>query len=135
VNTEITKIKALAELSGWVFYDGHCPFCCRWAARLEQVLTRRGFDLAPLQTPWVSECLDLRIPENPSEMLVMTPDGQVFGGGEAVLYLARRIWWAKPLSVLGLTPVGHRLMKKAYRVLAEHRMCLGGACAVQFAKK
>jgi predicted DCC family thiol-disulfide oxidoreductase YuxK len=131
VNTEITKIKEVSDLSGWVLYDANCPYCCRWAARLEKVLTRRGFDLAPLQAPWVNECLDLRVPELPGEMLVLTTDGRLFGGAEGLLFLAHRIWWATPLYLLGLLPVVHRLMIKAYTALARNRMCLGNACAVR----
>jgi predicted DCC family thiol-disulfide oxidoreductase YuxK len=135
VNTEIKRIKEISELRGWVLYDGNCPYCCRWAARLEKVLTRRGFDLASLQSPWVNECLDLRVPEIPGEMLVLTTDGQLFGGAEAMLFLARRIWWATPLYLLGLLPVAHQLMVKAYNTLAQNRMCLGSACAMFPAKK
>jgi predicted DCC family thiol-disulfide oxidoreductase YuxK len=135
VNAEITKIKEVSELCGWVLYDGNCPFCVRWASRLEKVLTRRGFDLAPLQAPWVSECLDLSIPETPGEMLVLTTEAELFGGADGILYLARKIWWAKPLYLLGLLPVAHGFLGKAYKALADNRMCLGNACAVQEARK
>jgi predicted DCC family thiol-disulfide oxidoreductase YuxK len=131
VNTEITKIKELSELSGWMLYDGNCPDCCRWAARLEKVLTRRGFDLASLQAPWVNECLDLRVPEIPGEMLVLTTDGRLFGGAEAMLFLASRIWWATPLYLLGLLPFFHRIMVRAYKTFAGNRLCLANACSMR----
>lgn len=130
MNAEITKIKEVADLRGWVLYDGHCPFCCRWAERVEKVLTRRGFDLAPLQASWVNECLDVAVPEVPGEMLVLTTDGHLYGGADALLYLARHVWWANPISLLGRLSPLHHLMVKAYRAVAAHRMCLGGACPV-----
>ena len=130
MNAEITKIQEIADLQGWVLFDGNCPFCCSCAERLERILTRRGFDLAPLQASWLNECLGLGVPEIPGEMLVLTTNGQLHAGADALLYLARRIWWARPIAFLGRLPPLYHLMVKAYRLIAANRMCLGGACPV-----
>ena len=124
MNTEMTRIKDIHWLQGWVLYDGDCPFCTRWAERFERILTRRGFDVAPLQAPWVRECLDLRLEEPLSEMRVLTPAGRIFGGADAVIFLARAIWWAWPLCALARLPGMHLLVRKSYRWFATRRYCL-----------
>src|SRR6478672_10038025 len=124
----MTKIARALDLNGWVLYDGACPICCSWAARFEKTLTRRGFDLAPLQSPWVSECFDFVLPDHPSEMLVLAADGRVFGGMDAILFIARSTWWAWPLYAIGLVPLLRRALHTAYRLIAAHRMCFRGEC-------
>jgi predicted DCC family thiol-disulfide oxidoreductase YuxK len=94
------------------------------------MLTRRGFDLAPLQTPWVAECFDLALPERPKEMLLLSADGRIFGGMDAILFIARSVWWAWPLYVMGKVPIVRRVLSKGYRWLAAHRMCFGGECPI-----
>jgi predicted DCC family thiol-disulfide oxidoreductase YuxK len=128
VTTEITKLADAAGIRGWVLYDGDCPFCCGWARRFEKVLTRRGFDLAPVQAPWVGECLGLRVEAPLREMRVVTLEGRCFGGADAVLFLARTIWWGWPLVVFGLLPGAKPLLRAGYRWLAAKRKCFGGSC-------
>lgn len=127
MNAGITKLQGIDWLRGWVLYDGDCPFCRRWTERFERTLTRRGFDFAPLQTPWVSECLGLTTPGRWEQMHVLTTDGRDFGGADALLFLARHIWWARPLCALAALPGGRRLLRRGYGWLAAHRPCRDGA--------
>ena len=124
MNSEITKVYDGHWLRGWLLYDGACPSCCRFAALLEKCLTRRGFDLAPLQTPWVSECLDLAEADLLTAVRLVTIDGQVYSGADAILFLARRIWWACPLLLLGTLPRSKALLRRAYAFWAARR-CRG----------
>ena len=130
MNTETTKIAQALDINGWVLFDGDCPLCSAWAARLEAILTRRGFDLAPLQSPWVAECLDLPISDPPGQMLVLSAEGKLFGGMEGILFIARLVWWAWPLHVIALLPIVRRGLHKGYSWIAAHRMCLGGHCTI-----
>ncbi len=59
MNSDITQNNDFVWLRGWIFDDGDSPRCCALAARLERAATRRGYDLAPWQSPWVRERLDL----------------------------------------------------------------------------
>ncbi len=130
MNTEMTKIKDARWLQGWVLYDGSCPSCRRFARLTENLFTRRGFDLAPLQTPWVSECLDLSGEERLSALRVMTVEGKSFTGADALIFLARRIWWAWPLAAAPLIPGALALLRRAYVFYASHRChsdCAGSA--------
>src|SRR5262245_60303576 len=92
------------------------------------MLTKRGFDFAPLQAPWVRECLGPDVVGTLTEMRVFTLDGRLFGGADAVLFLARRIWWACPLGWAGGLPGVRALFRYLYRWLAKRRYCLSGTC-------
>ncbi len=113
-----------SEPRGWVFYDGRCPICRGGAEQFHRVLHTRGFGLAPLQTPWVQTRLGLKSDLSLEEMKVLTHDGHVFGGADALIYLAGQVWWAWPLSVLFRLPGMRRLAWELYRWVARHRYCL-----------
>jgi predicted DCC family thiol-disulfide oxidoreductase YuxK len=115
---------------GWIYYDADCPFCVRWVARVSGPLERRGFRFLPLQTPGSAERLRVAPSELLAQMQLLRPDGQRFGGADAVAEMARQIWWAKPLAALtwlpGVMPLGRRL----YARIAANRHCASGACPV-----
>ena len=129
VKTNTELLNEPPWLRGWVLYDGDCAFCVGWASRVENILTRRGFDLAPLQTPWVVECLGEEAREL-REMKVLTREGQEYGGADAILFLCGRVWWAWPVWLLGHIPAVRFLLRRAYGWIAAKRHCLGtdGAC-------
>jgi predicted DCC family thiol-disulfide oxidoreductase YuxK len=113
-----------ARSRGWVFYDAECSFCTSLARRLEPMLLRRGFHCAGLQEPWVGLVLGLRGEELLSEFRVRKASGEVLGGADALLHLARHIWWAWPLYALGRIPSPRDLLRAAYRWFAARRHCV-----------
>lgn len=113
---------------GWIFYDGDCGFCTAAVKRFEGPFTRRGFRFLPFSMPWVQERLGLRPGQTPDEMRVLTSDHQDFGGADAVIYLARQLWWTWPLFLLAQIPGARRVLHRAYRWVAAHRGCRQGAC-------
>ncbi|HEY0455186.1 MAG TPA: DCC1-like thiol-disulfide oxidoreductase family protein [Verrucomicrobiae bacterium] len=135
MNTEITKIRDIQDLRGWVLYDAECPRCCTWAKRWEAALTRRGFDIAPLQSPWLAECLDMKVANPPAEMLVLTPAGQVYGGADALIFIAQTIWWAVPFAWCAKAPGVRPLLRQCYAWVAAHRKCGSGYCSVTASKR
>src|SRR5262245_7679672 len=118
-------------LQGWVFYDGDCALCRALAGRFEKTLTRRGFDLAPLQASWARECLDLDLSEPLTEMRLLTRDGVQLGGADAILFLSRRIWWAWPLYLIAKLPGSRPVLQAGYRWMAARRHCVGGRCVAR----
>ena len=113
-----------------LLFDGDCPFCRLMVNRWRGTLERRGFELVPLQTEWVRRRLDLPEAELLSEMRVLTPDGRVLGGAAALVHVWGGIWWAWPLWLLALVPGVKWLLDRAYRWVAERRMCLSGVCTL-----
>ena len=118
-----------AERRPWVCYDAECALCVRWAERFRTMLERHGFALKPLQSPAVLALLAIPRDELLSEMRVITRDGSVFGGADALIYLSRVIF--KPLFVLTRFPGVRPLLKTVYRLIARNRSCSAGACRMR----
>ncbi len=108
---------------GWVFYDAQCPMCSRWVSRFTNVLLRRRFLTAPLQRGWVQQLLNIDSNDALTEMRIITAQGTVVGGAAAVVYLAGRIWWARPLAVIANLPGARGMLSRAYRFIARRRCC------------
>jgi len=115
-------VKNAKTPNGWVFYDAHCAFCKGCAGRAERLLGRRGFTIAPLQS--------LSAPDS-DEMRVQLPNGRIFGGADAIITLARRVWWAWPLWLAAQIPGVMPLLRTGYRFIARRRHCIGGACEIR----
>jgi predicted DCC family thiol-disulfide oxidoreductase YuxK len=111
-----------------VLYDADCGFCTRWAWRLMYFAGPRGFHLAPLQAPWVRPALGLSGEELLEELRVLTAGGAIYGGADALLYLAKEVPWARPLAFAGRLPGMMFLMRAAYRWIARHRHTISRTC-------
>ena len=115
-------------MAGWVLYDADCDLCTTWARRSKKLLARRQFVLLPLQTPWVRARLGVPEAQLLTEMRLLRPNGEVFGGANALLEIGRQFWWSWPLAQMGRLPGIHALVVAAYRWVAGHRSCAAGAC-------
>lgn len=113
---------------GWLFFDAECGFCTRIAGWLEPILRRRGFALAPLQNPRVGALLGKSRDELLRELRFLLSDGTQYGGAEAVLAVAREIWWARPLVWLAMIPGIKGAMDAGYRWVAAQRNCATVRC-------
>ena len=122
------------SLRGWILYDAECRSCTSAARRFDRILRRRGFHFLALPTPWVEQRLGLQPGAPLEEMRVVTSDGADFGGADAVIFLARKIWWAWPFYAVAQIPGTHCLIDLVYRWIAAHRGCNQGACAISRSK-
>ncbi|HXW55033.1 MAG TPA: DUF393 domain-containing protein [Candidatus Cybelea sp.] len=129
VNTEITD-RAEGPVRGWIFFDSGCAFCQRWVRRVKPILGPRGFAFAPLEAAPSRPRLGIRPEQLLDEMRVLLPDGRIYGGADAVVALARYLWWAGPLVLAAHLPGFRRVLRFAYRRVALRRHCLEGTCAV-----
>lgn len=102
--------------------------CASLARRFRSPLEARGFGLAALQDPRAQALLNLPPAELLREMRLATAEGEILGGARAVVYLARRIWWAWPLHALSRIPGGMRVLDAGYRWFAVHRTCTERGC-------
>jgi alginate O-acetyltransferase complex protein AlgI len=121
--TEITESSEAKRFRGWIFYDAACSSCRDSALRFESLFAARGFRFEPLQREWVRQRLNLTEEQALEEMRVLTSTGKVFGGAEAVIFLARQIWWAAPLSWFARWPSVQAILDRLYRWIAAHRSC------------
>lgn len=125
----MTDIKGRQASRGWVFFDRDCSICTSLARRFCPTLEKRGFGLAALQDPRVAALLGLPPDQLLREMRVVTAEGKIFGGAEAVVYLSGQIWWAWPVFAAAQLPGVPRILAAGYRWFADHRHCVSGRCA------
>jgi len=114
-------------MNGFILYDGECRMCRNMKRRLEKTFTSRGFVFTPLQ-------LELQPGERPTEMRVRAADGRAFGGADAVLFLARYVWWGRPLRWFAKLPGAKKMLRRIYREIAARRSCDGEACLLPEAR-
>jgi predicted DCC family thiol-disulfide oxidoreductase YuxK len=120
--------ESAASFRGWILYDGDCPSCTASARRFDGIFRRRGFLFLPLQTEWVMQQLGLEPGAALKEMHVLTGAGEDIAGANAVIFLARQIWWAWPFALLAQLPGIHSVLDRGYRWVAAHRGCDDIAC-------
>ncbi len=112
--------------AGQVLYDAECSVCQALALRFAPWLERHGFNIQPLQTPGLRERIGLSPETWMEEMRLLTPDGRLFGGTEALWEIARiampQLWQLR--HVPGIRP----LLAWGYREFARRRRCLNGVC-------
>lgn len=113
---------------GWLFFDVECNFCTRIARCLTPILERRGLAVAPLQDPRVGALLGLSRQELLREMRFLLSDGRQSGGADAVVALAREIWWARPLVWISKIPRMMEILRRAYGWVASRRSCAATVC-------
>lgn len=127
LTSEFTDSKG-RHARGWLFFDAECKFCIRIARWVAPILARRGLALAPIQDPRVAALLGLTRDELLREIRLLLSDGEQFGGADAVVALAREIWWARPLAWLARIPGGTHFLRSLYHRIAIRRSCVGHAC-------
>ncbi len=113
---------------GWLFFDAECRFCTRIARWLTPFLRRRGLGVAPLQDPRVGALLGLSRRELLKELRFLMSDGSQRGGANAVLAVAREIWWARPLLWLSNLPGAMKFLDAGYKWVASRRGCTSERC-------
>lgn len=129
-NTTAMNLKRENTNRGWVFYDGECQLCINAATRFAPMLQRHRFELVPLQSPWTQHRLGLKPGEPLTEMKLLAEDGRIFGGADALLQIAQKVWWAWPLFAFAQLPGAMLLLRANYRWVAANRYCISGQCLI-----
>ena len=119
------------RFSGWILYDDSCGFCRRWVPFWEPVLKRRGFEIAPLQSDWVQQKLQLGAPELLADLRLLLPDGCLISGADVYRHAMRRIWWSWPAYLLSITPGLRKIFDWSYRTFANNRFRVSAACGLR----
>jgi predicted DCC family thiol-disulfide oxidoreductase YuxK len=116
---------------GWLFFDAECVFCTRIARWLAPILRRRGLGVASLQDPRVGALLGMSRRELLKELRFLLSDGTQAGGANAVLAVAREIWWGQPLIWLANLPGMMQALDAGYKWIAARRGCAGAVCVAK----
>src|ERR1700751_3967791 len=128
LSSETTDTKGSRATNGWDFFDRECEICTQLAHRFRGALAKRGFGLAALQDPRAASLLSIPPEEMLREMRVVTTEVSLFGGANAILFLAGQIWWAWPVYFVGRLPGCWWLLDAGYRWFAAHRRCSKQSC-------
>jgi predicted DCC family thiol-disulfide oxidoreductase YuxK len=130
LSAEMTDTKGRHAERGWICFDRDCTICTLLARRFRRTFEKRGFGLAALQDARVAALLALPPDQLLREMRVVTATGKIHGGAEAIVYLAKQVWWAWPFFAAAHIPGGSQILDVGYRWVADHRPCSSGACSV-----
>lgn len=120
----MTDINDIAMPVGLLYYDGTCAFCCRSIDRVRPILARRRVATIPFENGAAE-----------AEMRLRWHDGREFGGVDAAIFLASRIWWGWPLFTFALLPGVRAMLAAGYRHIAANRHCANGQCLLPSARK
>jgi len=115
---------------GWVLYDDSCGFCRRWVPFWAKTLRKRGFDIAPLQSDWVTRSLKVPDVDLLLDLRLLLADGRQVRGADVYRHVMRRIWWAYPLYALSVAPLLRLVFDRAYRTFADNRHRVSRACGL-----
>ncbi len=113
-----------------MLYDGDCGVCSRWVTSWGPALQRRGFAIAPLQSPWVQERTGLPAAHLLSDIRLLRLNGELLQGPEVYRYMLRRIWWGYPLYLLSTVPGFSHVFDWTYRTFARHRTLISSRCGM-----
>ena len=103
----------------WIFYDGQCSFCTTGVRRFAPLMVHYNIGMAPLQDEWVRRRLGMKPGDPLTEMKLLTREGKIAGGVDALLCICREIWWAWPLHVICRIPPIYRMCQRFYRWFAR----------------
>jgi predicted DCC family thiol-disulfide oxidoreductase YuxK len=114
--------------AGWILYDDSCGFCRRWIPFWEKTLQKRGFEIAPLETDWVREKLQLNKNDLLQDLRLLLASGEQVQGADIYRYAMKRIWWAYPVYLFSVAPLGRNIFDWSYRKFAANRHQISRAC-------
>jgi predicted DCC family thiol-disulfide oxidoreductase YuxK len=127
--SEMTDSKG-RHARGWLFFDAECEFCTGIARWLMGPMKRRGLAVASLQDPRVGTLLGLSREELLRAVRFVLTDGSQYLGADAVLAVARELWWTRPLVRMAKLPGVMSVMRAGYRWVARRRRCPAEHCPV-----
>jgi len=113
---------------GWILYDDSCGFCRRWVPFWEKALQKRGFGIAPLQAEWVKEKLQLDESDLLQDLRLLLEDGKQIQGADTYRYAMKRIWWAYPIYLFSVAPIGRIVFDQGYKKFAANRYRISNVC-------
>jgi predicted DCC family thiol-disulfide oxidoreductase YuxK len=116
--------------AGWILYDDSCGLCRRWVPFWEKTLQKRGFEIAPLQADWVRQKLQLNENDLLQDLRLLLANGEQVQGADTYRYAMKRIWWAYPVYLFSVAPIGRNIFNWSYRKFASNRHQISQTCKI-----
>ena len=114
-----------------IVYDGECRFCRAQTRRIQRWDRRDAFEYVPRQTPGLAGRFPvLEAGDFNAGMRLVSRDGSVHVGADAVYEIARRLPICRWLAWVYRVPIAHGMLRRAYGWIAANRGRLGGTDAV-----
>jgi len=117
--------------SGLVIFDGSCGACSTFIGERKTFFEKYGFSVAPLQEPWVQDITGLSEEVLLQAIHLYTANGDVVKGVDFFLYLASKIWWLRPLSLLLSISFLKPIFTLIYNTIAKRRKGISRICKLQ----
>jgi predicted DCC family thiol-disulfide oxidoreductase YuxK len=114
--------------AGWILYDDSCGFCRRWVPFWEKTLRKRGFEIATLQADWVRQKLQLNENDLLQDLRLLLATGDQTQGADTYRFALKRIWWAYPIYLFSIAPLGKNVFDWSYGKFAAHRHQISSTC-------
>jgi glyoxylase-like metal-dependent hydrolase (beta-lactamase superfamily II)/predicted DCC family thiol-disulfide oxidoreductase YuxK len=119
-----------------VIYDEQCEICQAGVSWLKALDSRRQTAHQPIDPEILAGIHpDLQVDACLAELHVVTPEGRIISGWDAVARLARLFAPTRAIGVAGSLPGLRHLFRALYRFVARNRYafskCRGGACRVE----
>ncbi len=112
-----------------VVYDGDCRFCCRQVERIRRWDTRAQLEYVTRQQPELIERMPaLADADFNTGMRLITLDGTIHVGADAVYQIARRLPRWRRIVWVYRVPVIHALARLVYAWIAANRLRLSRTC-------
>ena len=108
----------LFSLVGFIFFSISSIFF------IFAFLDKNGCKVEPLQNKNILNILNVDNDDFP-EMKVIGSDRKLYGGARAIVYLSRKIWWAKPIWAFSHLPLTLNILDYVYKLIADTWHCHG----------
>jgi predicted DCC family thiol-disulfide oxidoreductase YuxK len=118
-----------------VLYDNSCGFCRWWVPYWKDTLSKRGFEIAPLQTDWVAKQFSLPHDTLVNDLRLLLSDGKTLAGADVYGCVLKQIWWAYLLYVFAILPGTRAAFDWGYRTFARNRYRVSRACRLSAQSK
>jgi hypothetical protein len=60
----------------------------------------------------------------------LLPNGETIQGADTYRYAMKRIWWAYPIYLFSIAPLGRNTFNWSYRKFATHRYQISQVCKI-----
>jgi hypothetical protein len=94
----------------------------------EKTLRKHGFEIATLQADWVRQKLQLNENDLLQDLRLLLANGEQIQGADTYRYAMKRIWWAYPMYLFSIAPLGKNIFDWSYKKFAAHRHQISRAC-------